>query len=40
MGYILVDVIGKVSTHGLYTDGCHWRGEYSLVIYWWMSSGR
>ena len=25
MGYILMDVIGEVSTHGLYTDGCHWE---------------
>ena len=29
MGYILVDVIGEVSTHGLYTGGCHWGGENS-----------
>ena len=28
MGYILMDVIGEVSTHGLCTGGCHWRGEY------------
>ena len=33
MGYILVNVIGEVSTHGLYTGGCHWEGEYSWVIY-------
>ena len=38
MGYILMDVIGEVSTHGLYTHGlytgeCHWRGEYLWVIY-------
>ena len=36
MGYILMDVIGKVSTHGLYTDGCHRGGEYSQVIYSWV----
>ena len=33
MGYVLVDVIGEVSTYGLHTDGCHWEGEYSWVIY-------
>ena len=45
MGYILVNVIGEVSTHGLCTDGCHWGDEYSQVtyswvMYWWMSLGR
>ena len=36
MVYILMDDTGEVSTHGLYTDGCHWRGEYSWVIYSWV----
>ena len=30
---LLVDVIGEVSTYRLHTDGCHWEGEYSWVIY-------
>ena len=40
MGYVLVDVTGEVSTYRLYTGECHWRGEYSWVMYWWMSLGR
>ena len=45
MSYIMVDIIGEMSTHrlhthGLCTGGCHWGGEYSQVIYWWMSLGR
>ena len=38
MSYIMVDIIGEMSTHrlhthGLYTGGCYWEVEYSWVIY-------
>ena len=40
MGYILVDVIGKVSTQGLFTGRCRRGCDYSQVTYWWMTLGR
>ena len=36
MGYILMDVIGEVSTYELYNGGYHWGDEYSQVTYSWV----